>query len=122
MTPIKKFTDLIAWQKAHNLTLWVYKITKKFPTDEKFGLTSQLRRATVSVGANIAEGFGRLSSKDKRHFYLMSRTSLAEVESHFYIARDSKYISEEDFGVFEKRLNLVLLPLIGLLKSAGDKG
>lgn len=115
---IRRFTDLVVWQKAHNLVLWVYTITRKFPSDERFGLVSQLRRASVSVSSNIAEGFGRFTLKDKRYFYLVARTSLAEVENQFYIARDLKYINKGEFETFEKRSKLVLLPLIGLLKSA----
>jgi len=69
MTPSKRFTELIVWQKAHQFVLLVYKLTKKFPKEEMFGLTSQFRRAAVSIPANIAEGFRRTGKKDKAKFF-----------------------------------------------------
>lgn len=66
---ITSFEDLIAWQQTQNLAVFVYKITKKFPKDEQFALTNQIRRASTSISANIAEGFGRRSPKDKVYFY-----------------------------------------------------
>jgi four helix bundle protein len=66
---IISFTDLIVWQKAHQLVLDIYKITEKFPKKETYSLTDQMRRAAVSVSSNIAEGFGRYTYKDKIHFY-----------------------------------------------------
>jgi four helix bundle protein len=78
---IVKFRDLTAWKEAHILVLLIYKISDKFPDKEKFGLTNQIRRASVSISSNIAEGFGRYSAKDKTHFYTMAKTSLAEVEN-----------------------------------------
>lgn len=65
----KKYADLVVWQKAHNLTLKVYKLTKNFTKEEMFGLSSQLRRAAASIPANIAEGFARSGIKDKTRFY-----------------------------------------------------
>ena len=66
---IKEFTNLYAWQKGHRLVVFIYSISKKFPEDEKFGITSQLRRASVSITSNIAEGFGRKNGKEKIYFY-----------------------------------------------------
>lgn len=65
---IAKFTDLVAWQEAHKLVLMIYKMTKIFPAEERYGLVSQMRRASVSITSNIAEGFGRKSAKDKITF------------------------------------------------------
>ena len=75
----------------------IYKVTRKFPVEEQFGLTSQIRRATVSVTSNIAEGFGRRTSKDRLHFYDMARGSLAELQSQLMISRDVGYIAESEF-------------------------
>lgn len=95
---IKSFTDLNAWKENHKLVVSIYKITKSFPQDEQFGLTNQIRRAAVSITSNIAEGFGRRSSKDRVHFYEMARASLAEVQSQLLVARDVEYMSNEDFS------------------------
>lgn len=92
---IHTFRDLIAWQKSHSLTLDIYKQTKQFPKDEIFGLTNQLRRASVSVVSNIAEGFGRRSVADRVHFYDMARASLHEVQAQLQVAQDVGYLSYE---------------------------
>ncbi|MBI5530273.1 MAG: four helix bundle protein [Candidatus Doudnabacteria bacterium] len=93
---MQNFTDLIVWQKSHALVLDVYKLTKKFPKDELFGLVSQLRRAAVSITSNIAEGFGRFSEKEKLHFYSFSYGSLLEVNNQILVAKDLGYMSEEE--------------------------
>jgi len=86
------FFNLETWQKGHILTLEIYRITKDFPKDELYGIVSQLRRATSSVTANIAEGFGRYHYKDKVKFYYNSRGSLVEVQNFLLLSRDLKYI------------------------------
>lgn len=93
---IQNFTDLIVWQKGHKLVLEVYKQTKKFPKDELFGLVSQIRRASVSITSNIAEGFGRFSEKEKLHFYSFAYGSLMEVQNQIIIAKDLGFINEEE--------------------------
>lgn len=80
MKPSKSFQDVVVWQKAHKLVLAIYKETNQFPREEVFGLTSQIRRATVSVPANIAEGFKRIGLKDKIRFYNIAQSSLEEVK------------------------------------------
>lgn len=93
--PIQKinhFTDLFAWQKNHKLILEIYKITKTFPKDELFGLTSQIRRAAASITANIAEGYGRFHIKDRVKFYLNARGSSTELQNHLILAKDLNYI------------------------------
>jgi|SRR3989338_5746456 len=96
---IKNFTDLKVWQEAHILALQVYKITDTFPKQEMFGLVSQLRRAAVSITSNIAEGFSRISSKEKVHFYSISHGSLSEVENQLILAKDLGYL---EIASFEK--------------------
>jgi len=101
MANIKIFTQLKVWAKAHELVLEIYQITKKFPSEEKYGLTSQLRRAAVSIASNIVEGFNRLSVKDSLRFYSISRGSLEETKYQLIIARDLTYLPEEIY----KKLN-----------------
>lgn len=83
---IQSFKDLKAWQLAMKVAVGVYEVTKKFPKDEQFGLTNQLRRASVSISSNIAEGFGRNNTKEKDQFYGIAYGSLLEVESQIILA------------------------------------
>jgi four helix bundle protein len=87
----KTFQDLIVWQKAHQFVLAIYTATKNFPPDEKFGLTSQIRRASVSIPANIAEGFSKKSKADKARFYNIAKSSLEEVRYYLILSRDLGY-------------------------------
>ena len=89
--PAKKFQDLIVWRKAHELTLSVYKLTSKFPREEVFGLTSQMRRAAASVPANIAEGFKRRGQADKARVLNIAEGSLEELRYFFILAADLGY-------------------------------
>ena len=121
MAGLRRFKELTAWQKAHELALFVHKCTKRFPDEEKFGLTSQTRRAAVSITSNIAEGFGRRTAQDKIHFYTMSKTSLAELQNQFLIAYDLSYISGVINLEFENRADGVERLIAGLIKSAASK-
>ncbi len=94
---IKTFTDLIAWQKAHQFALAIHKVSKEFPRDELYGLTSQIRRASLSVSSNIAEGFSRRTSKDKTQFYYIALGSLTETQNQILFARDVGYLPETAF-------------------------
>jgi len=87
----KKYSDLIVWQKSHSLALEVYSISKQFPKEEIFGLTSQLRRASISVPANIAEGFARKGIKDKLRFYNIAEASLSEVSYFLLLSQELGY-------------------------------
>jgi four helix bundle protein len=91
---IETFRDLEVWQKAHQLVLTVYRITKDFPGDERFGLVSQMRRAAVSVPANIAEGFKRLGKTEKVRFYNISEASMEELKYFFFLSKDLAYIDD----------------------------
>jgi four helix bundle protein len=84
---MRDFRKLLAWQRADDLTVLVYRATEDFPSEEKFGLTSQLRRAAVSVAANIAEGSGRHSLKDFRRFLYQARGSLSEVQYYLHLSK-----------------------------------
>ncbi|MCX6843644.1 MAG: four helix bundle protein [candidate division WOR-3 bacterium] len=90
---LERFEDLDVWRRAHALALEVYRLTGGFPSDEKFGLMSQMRRAAVSVPANIAEGFKKRGNKDKANFYNIAQGSLEELRYYFILAHDLGYIS-----------------------------
>jgi len=89
--PAKAFTELIVWQKSHQFVLNVYKYTTEFPEHETYGLISQLRRAAVSIAANIAEGFKRRGKQDKRRFLNVSQGSLEECRYYLILADDLGY-------------------------------
>jgi len=92
MSKIKNFEDLEVWQMGKDLVLKIYEITTSFPKEEIYGITSQLKRAALSVPANIAEGFGRFHFMDKAKFYLNARGSVYELKSHLLIARDLGFV------------------------------
>jgi four helix bundle protein len=87
------YKDLHAYQKSFELSLLIYRITKKFPQEEIFGLTSQMRRCASSVAANIAEGYGRKTKKDRLHFLYIARGSLNELEHHTDLALALNYLN-----------------------------
>lgn len=89
--PAKSFEDLLVWQKSHQFVLAVYRLTREFPKDEMYGLTSQLRRAATSVPANIAEGFKRRGHADKVRFMNIAHGSLEESRYYLLLARDLEY-------------------------------
>ena len=114
---IKSFTELIAWQKGHELVLAIYKITGEFPTKETFSLVDQMRRAAISITSNIAEGFSRQGLKEKIQFYYMSLGSLTELQNQLLIARDVGYLSKEKFQDLAQRTVEVGKVVNGLIKS-----
>lgn len=100
----KSFQEIKAWQYAHQLVLLVYSKTQNFPDFEKFGLRSQFTRASVSIPANIAEGYRKLSKADKLRFLNISQGSLEECRYYILLSRDLRYISEEDFSLLNNML------------------
>lgn len=113
---IKSFTDLFAWKEGHKLVLAIYKETESFPNKEMFGLVSQMRRASVSITSNIAEGFSRNTSKDKCHFYAIAHGSLTEIQNQLVIARDVGYLSQVKFAQIANQTILVSKLINGLRK------
>ncbi len=101
------FEKLDVWQNSKDLAKNIYKITEKFPANEKFGLVSQITRAAVSVPSNIAEGTGRKSMKDRAHFYQIAYGSLMETLSHLHIAKDLGYINDEQFKELKADIRIV---------------
>ena len=115
------YKDLIAWQKSMDLVLSVYAMTKAFPADERYGLVSQMRRSAVSIPSNIAEGHGRLTDSDRRHFTVQARGSLQELETQIEIADRLGYLSTQGATTLQAACAEVGRILNGLLKSLAAK-
>jgi len=111
------FEKLRVWQNARKFVLDVYQITNNFPAHEKYGLVDQIRRAAISVPANIAEGSSRLSSKDQAHFTNMAYSSLMEVLSHFYLALDLNFVNKEVLRNIKSKIFEISNQLNALRKS-----
>lgn len=114
---ISKFTDLNTWKESHKLVLLTYKVLNNFPQKEMFALSDQIRRCVVSVSANIAEGFSRHGKKEKQQFYYISKGSLTELENHFLIAKDVKYIDTNTYNNLNLQMEIVGRLLTGLIRS-----
>ena len=111
------YRKLIAYQKAREVVKRTYKLLKKFPAEERYAMCDQLRRATISVTSNIAEGVNRYSVKDKSHFIEMAYGSLMEVSSQFEIAEELGYISAEEHLSMDQLIEEVARILSGLQKT-----
>lgn len=111
------YTDLIAWQKSYQFTLDIYKVTRTFPKNELYGITSQMRRACASIPANIAEGSMRESPKTFRQFVRIARGSMAEMEVWIRLSYDLGYIDQEGYNSLHRQCNEVGKLLFGLLNS-----
>ena len=112
---MQNYKELKVWQEAHQFALNIYKITKSFPKDETFGVTSQLRRAAVSIPCNIAEGCGRYTSKDFANFLQIALGSTNETEYLLLISNDLGYISDHDFVHLEEGVNRIRAMNINLI-------
>ena len=120
-TLIHSFRDLVVWQKGMDLVTEIYRLSKKFPKDEVFGLTSQIRRAAVSIPSNIAEGRGKSSKGEFQQFLHHSMGSLAEVETQVIIAQNLGYLNAAETEPVIKILAEVGRLLNGLLTSLKKK-
>jgi len=112
---MKSYRDLIVWQKSVEMVTHVYKLLNAFPEDEKFGLTSQIKRSSISISSNIAEGYGRNYTKDYSRFLNIARGSLFEMQTQFLIAQNLNFINENDLTTIndlsveiEKMLNSLI--------------
>ena len=122
---MKSYEELDVWQKGVSLAIEVYKVTELFPRSEQFGLTGQIRRAATSIPANIAEGWGRGSTKEYIQFLLVARGSLLELETHLVISQKLNYVKEEQFEDLKmqtRRIGRMLNGLIQALRARGAKG
>lgn len=114
---MQDFRNLSVWKKAHRLTLNVYELTSDFPSDERYGLTSQMRRCSVSIGSNIAEGCGSGSDADFARFVQMALRSASELEYQLLLAADLQLMSEDDHRAVTHHTQEVKRMLSGLLKT-----
>jgi four helix bundle protein len=119
---VKNYKELIVWKKAHQMTLDVYDVTRVFPKEEVYGLTSQLRRAAASIGANIAEGSGRRSNNEICRFLQIARGSASEAEYHILLARDLSMLQEAGFRRLASQADEIQRMLTALILSLNQKG
>jgi four helix bundle protein len=115
------FEKLDVWQLSKKLAVNIYKLTKSFPKDEKYGIISQINRASTSVAANIAEGSARIGLKDQSHFYIIAYSSLMELTSHLCIAFEIGYIKEEELLNLKEAIYEISNKLNPLHKSASNR-
>ena len=118
---ITNYKELEAWKEAHKLVVMIYELVKSFPKDETWGLSSQMKRAALSVSSNIAEGFGRFGSKEKLQFFNIARGSLIELDNQLSVALDVHYISNDTTTQFSLQVELVHKLINGLRKYARNK-
>ena len=119
--PIRRFSDLKAWQSSRLLTKATYQATNTFPASEAYGLTSQMRRAAVSIASNIAEGFKRDSMKDKIHFYVIAEASLTELECQTILAKDLGFIKTSDIKPLVDYCTQTEKLLCGLIRASKER-
>ena len=112
-----KFENLGVWEKAHQLTLRIYKLTNKFPSEEKFRLGDQLRRSAASVSTNIVEGSSRIHRKEFQQFLNLAKASLEETKYHILLARDLKYVNDLTYLGIQDQCEEVGRMLAGLTRS-----
>jgi len=115
--PAQSFEDLIVWQKSHQLTLLVYRVTTAFPKPELYGLVSQMRRASVSVPANIAEGFKRRKNPDKARCMNIAQGSLEELRYYFLLSRDLGYLQDIERSRIDEVGRLLTAYIRAVLRS-----
>src|SRR5436309_5837813 len=114
---MRNYRDLQVWKKAHDLTLELYRVSQRFPREEIYGITGQLRRAAVSIGANLAEGCGRRTSSELARFVRIAMGSASELDYHLLLCRDLGYMKDEDFKRVESELTEVRKMLTSFLNS-----
>ena len=117
---MRDFRKYKVWQLGHQLTLDVYKQTRKFPKEEIYGLTSQMRRASYSIPSNIAERCGRESDAEFKRFLVISQGSASELEYFNILVKDLELISEDYFNVFDNQINMVKKSIHSLIKKLQD--
>jgi four helix bundle protein len=118
---LKSFQELEVWQKAHHLALETYRITDKFPDRERFGIVSQVRRSATSVPANIAEGFGRRTTKELLQFLVTANGSLEETRYFLILSRDLGYLGKETFGEMDQQCTSVAQMIAALGRSLKER-
>lgn len=114
---MRNFEDLEVWQLAHTLTVELYRLTRSFPRDEIFGLTSQIRRASGSIGANLAEGCGRWGDAELARYVQIAMGSASELHNHLRLAKDLGYVQEAEFQITLSALTSIRKMLTSLLQT-----
>jgi four helix bundle protein len=117
---VKDFRELKVWEKAHQLVLLSYKLTGDFPKQELFGLTSQIRRCSASIPANIAEGCGRMGNTEFHRFLQIACGSANELEYHFLLARDLNYLPQTSYAAAHEQLLNLKRMLVALTRRVGS--
>ena len=117
---MRDFRQLRVWKDAHQITLEIYQITKNFPKEELFALTSQIRRASASISSNIAEGCGRGSNKDYAHFLQIAMGLTFEVDYQLLLAKDLKYIDPESYLLLSGKIDVLKRQLAMLLHKVRE--
>ena len=117
----RDYKKIVAWQRAHELVLTIYKVTQRFPKEEMYGLTNQLRRAAYSVPANIVEGSARESEKEYLRFLDIAYGSLKETEYFLLLSRDLNYLNQTEFVELSKQVDSTFAPLHGLIRTLKAK-
>lgn len=118
---LKNYKELKVWQKAYQLCITIYKITKHFPREEKYGLTSQIRRSAVSVPSNIAEGYGRKTTQEYIQSLYIAYGSHCELETQIMLSKDLGYFKADDVGALQRDIEEVERMLKALIKSLQNK-
>jgi four helix bundle protein len=118
---MRNYRDLEVWKLSHKLTLALYEVSRKFPKEETFGLTSQVRRATISIGANLAEGCGRRTGPEFARFIRIAMGSASELDYHLLLCRDFEFISKEFYERNSRELIRVRKMLSALLTSVENQ-
>ena len=121
LAPVHDFRDLVAWKLARTLRILIYVLVKKLPMEERFALNSQLGRAAQSIGANIAEGFGRYSYQENIQFCRQARGSVYEVRDHLVTAADAKFISEAEYTEADTLAQRVIQVLNGYIRATAKR-
>jgi four helix bundle protein len=118
---MRNYRDLQVWKKAHDLTLELYRISQRFPREEIYGITGQLRRAAVSIGANLAEGYGRRTSTELARFVRIALGSASELDYHLLLSRDLGFMAADEFASASGALIEVRKMLTSFLNSVEEQ-
>jgi len=118
---LRNYKELVVWQKSYKLCLEIYGVTKKFPNEERYGLTSQTRRAAVSIPSNIAEGYGRKTTAEYVQFLYIAHGSTCELETQLLLCRDLRYIESKESEILQDHIGEIERMLKALINSLRQK-
>jgi four helix bundle protein len=118
---MRNYRDLQVWKKTHDLTLELYRVSQRFPREEIYGITGQMRRAAVSIGANLAEGCGRRTSAELARFVRIAMGSASELDYHLLLSRDLGFMTDDDFASVSATLTEVRKMLTSFLQSVEEQ-